>query len=103
MKKTIEAPSFPVPSDAILIRAYRSMGVSADRIAGDWRELSRLLSKLPPKFQGVQPSSLVRRLINLRKAGRLPRLLKLASPSSSAPQAARKGGKGNPGGTRKGC
>lgn len=67
-----EAPALP-PEDNELIRQYVEFGIPADKLAysDEFKRLVEILKKHGDKRTEEQ---LFRRLLNLRKAGRLPRV-----------------------------
>jgi hypothetical protein len=56
-----------------LIRAYTSFDSAVDRIAASGALRNQFLSRLPVEFQSIDDDELVRRLLNLRKRGKLAR------------------------------
>ena len=57
----------------VLVRAYASFDSSVDRIAASTAKRSDFRSLLPEEFRSVDDDELVRRLLNLRKRGKLSR------------------------------
>jgi hypothetical protein len=66
-----------LPPDEVLINAYVSLGVSSDSIAQDASHRGAFINLLPEPYRGVVPDAIARRLIQLRKARKLPKLFRL--------------------------
>lgn len=64
-----------MPPDELLIEVYTRLNVSADRIATDAELRAQFLTQLPAEYRG-RNEQIPKRLINLRKKKKLPKLRK---------------------------
>lgn len=59
-----------------LVTAYKILGVPVDRVAVSSELRTEFRKLLPEEFRGYPDDELIRRLLNLRKSGKLPRLMR---------------------------
>ena len=65
-----------VPLDDALVKSYEEFNVPVDQFIGDSKLTESFVSTIQAKVGdlGLDTSAIMRRLVNLRKKGRLPRL-----------------------------
>lgn len=60
-----------IAPDEVLVETYKKVGITADRIALEAESRDAFMARLP---SGCDPEDVAKRLVNLRRRGKLPRL-----------------------------
>ncbi|MFW5652907.1 MAG: hypothetical protein ACOC0P_02575 [Planctomycetota bacterium] len=75
--------------DQKLVEAYLEVGVPSDQLQGS-EFLDEIVLKVRRCGDERSPEELLRRIINLRKSGRLPRLVRVAASAPSSKESRRR-------------